>query len=145
MALGFSKKQPEPSAAVATDNTLCSHSSKKKAHRAGKTPKWAEPVTQQTQEREVVVVKSVVTERNEQIPLGVNQKPVSKKNEDVITGNTKGGPDVKKSRNLVVPGPRVDYTARIVDNKRSNVRITKWKRDWRKMRRECRPPDQSKK
>ena len=50
VALGFSKKQPEPSAAVATDNTLCSHSSKKKAHRAGKTLRRAEAVTQQTQE-----------------------------------------------------------------------------------------------
>ena len=70
---------------------------------------------------------------------------MSKKKEDAVTGNTKDGPDVKKSRNLVVPGPRVDYTARIVDNKRSNVKKTKWKRDWRKMGREYRPPDQSKK
>ena len=68
---------------------------------------------------------------------------MSKKKEDVITGNTKDGPDVKERRNLVVPGPRVDYTARNVDNKRSNVRKTKWKREWRKMGRECRPPDQS--
>ena len=83
----------------------------------------------------------MVTKGHEGVPLGVNKKPVPKKKEDAATGNDKDGPRVKKSWNLVVPESPINRAAGNEDNKGCNVR--KRKRDWRKMRRECHPPDQN--
>ena len=138
VALGLSKKQQEPSAAVATDNTFCPRNSKKRNYRADKTLNQAEIVTQQTQQQKVAVAKTVVMKGCEQIPLRINKKP---KKEDAATRIAKDGPRVKKSWNLVVPEQPLNHSGRNEDNNRCDMR--KRKRDWRKMRRECRPPDKN--